>query len=50
MVARGFPGELEQMVLLAIARLGREAYALAIVRELDVVDEHGEPLATPPRR
>lgn len=30
-----FPGELEQMVLLAILRLGEGAFALAIVRELD---------------
>jgi PadR family transcriptional regulator PadR len=34
-VGRDFPGEFEQMVLLAILRLGDGAYALAIVRELD---------------
>ncbi len=34
-MGRSFPSELEQMVLLAILRLGREAFALAIVRELD---------------
>lgn len=31
----GFPGELEQMILLAVLRLGHEAYALDIVKELD---------------
>lgn len=30
-----FPGELEQMILLAVLRLGRDAYALDIIRELD---------------
>ncbi len=30
-----FPGELEQMILLAVLRLGDGAFALAIVRELD---------------
>lgn len=30
-----FPGEFEQMVLLAVLRLGDEAHALAILRELD---------------
>ena len=30
-----FPGELEQMILLAVLRLETEAYALAIIRELD---------------
>jgi PadR family transcriptional regulator PadR len=30
-----FPGELEQMVLLAILQLGDEAFALAVIRELD---------------
>jgi len=34
-VGRDFPGEFEQMVLLAVLRLGREAWALAILRELD---------------
>ncbi len=34
-MGRGFPSEFEQMVLLAILRLKSEAYALAIVRELD---------------
>lgn len=34
-MGRLFPSELEQMVLLAILRLGRDAYALAIIRELD---------------
>ena len=34
-MGRDFPSEFEQMVLLAILRLGREAFALAIVRELD---------------
>lgn len=35
MVDRLFPSEFEQMVLLAILRLGQHAYALAIIRELD---------------
>jgi DNA-binding PadR family transcriptional regulator len=30
-----FPGEFEQMVLLAILRLGDEAHALAVLAELD---------------
>jgi len=34
-VGRDFPGEFEQMVLLAILRLQDGAFALAIVRELD---------------
>jgi DNA-binding PadR family transcriptional regulator len=34
-----FPGELEQMVLLAILRLEGDAHALAVLRELD--DEAG---------
>ncbi len=34
-MGRGFPSELEQMVLLAVLRLGREAFALAIIRELE---------------
>lgn len=34
-MGRDFPSEFEQMVLLAILRLGEEAYALAIIRELD---------------
>ena len=34
-MGRDFPSEFEQMVLLAILRLGDSAYALAIVRELD---------------
>ena len=34
-MGRDFPSDLEQMVLLAILRLGTEAYALAIIRELD---------------
>ena len=35
MAPDGFPGELEQMILLAVLRLGDEAYALAVLRELD---------------
>jgi len=35
MTDRSYPGELEQMVLLAVARLGDTAYALEIIRELD---------------
>jgi PadR family transcriptional regulator PadR len=34
-MGRDFPSEFEQMVLLAILRLGDDAYALAIIRELD---------------
>ena len=34
-MGRDFPSELEQMVLLAILRLGDHAFALAIIRELD---------------
>ena len=34
-MGRDFPGEFEQMVLLAILRLNDGAFALAIVRELD---------------
>jgi len=34
-VGRDFPSELEQVVLLAILRLGEGAYALAIIKELD---------------
>ena len=34
-MGRDFPSEFEQMVLLAILRLGETAYALAIIRELD---------------
>ena len=34
-MGRDYPGEFEQMVLLAILRLRGEAYALAILRELD---------------
>jgi len=30
-----YPGEFEQMVLLAVLRLGAGAYALAVLRELD---------------
>ena len=30
-----YPGEFEQMVLLAVLRLGGGAYALAVLRELD---------------
>ena len=30
-----YPGEFEQMVLLAVLRLGQGAYALAVLRELD---------------
>jgi DNA-binding PadR family transcriptional regulator len=30
-----YPGEFEQMVLLAVLRLGDEAHAVAILRELD---------------
>lgn len=30
-----YPGELEQMILLAVLRLGEGAYALAVLRELD---------------
>ena len=31
----GYPGELEQMVLLAALRLGDDAYGVGIMRELD---------------
>jgi PadR family transcriptional regulator len=34
-MGRDFPSEFEQMVLLAILRLRDEAFALAIIRELD---------------
>lgn len=34
-MGRDHPGEFEQLVLLAILRLGDEAFALAIIRELD---------------
>ena len=34
-MGRDYPGEFEQMVLLAILRLRGQAYALAIIRELD---------------
>ena len=34
-MGRDYLSEFEQMVLLAILRLGEEAYALAIIRELD---------------
>jgi len=34
-VGRDFPGEFEQMVLLAILRLDERAFALAILGELD---------------
>ena len=34
-MGQGFPSELEQMVLLAVLRLGKGAFALAIIRELD---------------
>ena len=34
-MGRDFPGEFEQMVLLAILRLRGEAFALAIIKELD---------------
>ena len=35
MTPTNYPGEFEQMVLLAILRLGDEAFALAVVKELD---------------
>jgi DNA-binding PadR family transcriptional regulator len=35
MTPTNYPGEFEQMVLLAVLRLGEGAYALAILRELD---------------
>ena len=38
-MGREYPGEFEQMVMLAILRLREDAYALAIIRELD--DEVG---------
>lgn len=34
-MSRDFPGELEQMVLLATLRLKDQAFALAIIKELD---------------
>ncbi len=34
-MGRDYPSEFEQMVLLAILRLGSGAFALAIIRELD---------------
>jgi len=34
-LGREFPGEFEQMVLLAVLRLRGSSYALAIIRELD---------------
>ena len=34
-LGRDYPSEFEQMVLLAVLRLGSDAYALAIIRELD---------------
>ena len=34
-MGREFPGEFEQMVLLAVLRLRGSSYALAIIRELD---------------
>ena len=34
-MGRDHPGELEQMVLLAVLRLGDTAFALAIIHELD---------------
>ena len=40
-MGRDFPSEFEQMVLLAILRLGRGAYALAIIRELDREADRG---------
>jgi DNA-binding PadR family transcriptional regulator len=35
MAKTAYPGELEQMVLLAILQLGDEAFALSVIRELD---------------
>lgn len=35
MTARDFPGELEEMVMLAALRLGEGAYGASILRELD---------------
>lgn len=35
MTDRNFPGELEEMVMLAALRLGSEAYGASILRELD---------------
>jgi PadR family transcriptional regulator PadR len=35
MTPRGFLGELEEMVLLAVLRLGEDAYGATILRELD---------------
>lgn len=34
-MAKSYLGELEQMVLLAVLRLDREAFAVAVMRELD---------------
>ena len=34
-MSSSFPGEFEQMVLLAILRLGDDAFALGVLRELD---------------
>ena len=34
-MSRDYPSEFEQMVLLAVLRLGNGAFALAIIRELD---------------
>jgi len=34
-MGRDFPSEFEQMVLLAVLRLREEAFALAVIRELD---------------
>ena len=35
MTAPSYPGEFEQMVLLAILQLGEEAFALSVIHELD---------------
>jgi DNA-binding PadR family transcriptional regulator len=35
MAMTSYPGEFEQMVLLAILQLGEEAFALSVIRELD---------------
>lgn len=35
MAPANYPGEFEQMVLLAVLRMGEEAFALAVLRELD---------------
>ena len=34
-MAKNYLGELEQMILLAVLRLGKEAFAVAVMRELD---------------